>query len=80
MNRSAWTTVLLTLGAALLVVGAGGLIFIYSGAYNVAATDDLSPISRWIFPATAANSIRAHAEGPLDPPLNATTAMARSGA
>ena len=80
MNRSPWLTALLTLGVALLVVVAGGLLYIYSGAYNVAATDDIEPLGRFVFSTTTTKSIQAHAEGPLDPPLNTTPAMVQSGA
>ena len=80
MNRPVWLTVLLTLGAALLVVVVGGLLYIYSGAYNVGATDDIEPLGRFVFSTTTTKSIQAHAEGPLDPPLDATPAMVQSGA
>ena len=80
MKRSLWFTVSLTLGAFLLVVGAAGLLYIYSGAYNVASTDDLEPFMRWVFGTTAVQSIQARAEGPLDPPLEVTEAMVQSGA
>ena len=80
MNHSPWLTALLTAGALFAVGAAAGLAYIYSGAYNVAAMDDIEPLGRFVFNTTTEESIQAHAEEPLDPPLNITGAMIQSGA
>ena len=80
MNRFPWLTALLTAGALFAVAAAAGLAYIYSGAYNVGATDDIEPLGRFVFSTTTEESIQAHAEAPLNPPLNVTGAMVQSGA
>lgn len=49
----------------LLVIGC--LVVVYSGAYNVAATEGHMPFVRWALDTTTRNSVRSHAEG-LEPP------------
>lgn len=56
------TTVLLTLLGTLVLVVVAGLIFIYSGAYDVAAVDEHSGLVRWALTTTQARSVRAHAD------------------
>lgn len=64
--------------ATLLILIAAGLIVVYTGAYNVAASDGHAPITRWAFDTTMKNSIRARADG-LTPP-EFTPAGLREGA
>lgn len=61
-------TVVLTLLAALILFVLGALAFIYSGLYNVAATEaHLGPV-RWILNTTQVKSVEARANGVPDPP------------
>ena len=72
------------LGAAAGVIGlivlAGiiGLITVYSGGYNVAATEDHSAFGRWAASTTLKNSIQSRA--PTDDPPSFTEAMVEAGA
>jgi len=52
--------------AILLLVG-GVAALIYSGAYNVAASEDDTALEKWILRATMTNSVKAHA-GATAPP------------
>ena len=51
---------------ALAVIG--GLIFIYSGVFDIAASDPHWPITRWVFETARTRSIKAHAAGIQAPP------------
>lgn len=62
----------------LLVFAMIGLIVVYTGAYNVAASQGHSPLARWTLDTTMENSIRNRAAG-LEPP-EFTTADLREGA
>ncbi|WP_036767509.1 c-type cytochrome [Parvularcula oceani] len=62
----------------LALLGIFGLITVYSGGYNVAATEDHSAFGRWALSTTMTNSIEARA--PADEPPTFTAAMARAGA
>src|SRR5437868_13106389 len=53
--------------AGLLVI-LGAFAAIYAGAYNVAATEPHSPITRWIMETARMRSIKAHAAGITVPP------------
>ncbi|AGK58759.1 cytochrome C class I protein [Hyphomicrobium denitrificans 1NES1] len=56
--------------AALAVLAAGGLIYIYSGTYNVAASNPHSPILGWVLVTARDKSIAARTDevGPPPPP------------
>jgi mono/diheme cytochrome c family protein len=56
--------------AALVVLAVGGLIYIYSGTYNVAASKSDSKIIRWVMETAREKSIEARADkvGPQPPP------------
>ena len=54
--------VLLTLVAMILVALAAGLLVIYSGAYNVAATEDHWDLTRWVLNTTQRHSVDERAE------------------
>ena len=45
------------------------LIFIYSGIYNIAATEPHLGVERWILVTTMEQSVRSHADGIDVPPL-----------
>lgn len=71
--------ILATLGTALLVVVAAYLIFVYSGVYNVAATDPHNDFVRWTLVKTTTNSIESHA-GDVTVPANLSdSSMIRAG-
>lgn len=63
---------------ALLVLAVIGLIVIYTGAYNVAATDGHTRFARWALDTTMHNSVRSHAD--LVEPPELTPADLRTGA
>lgn len=52
------TTLVVTAALAVLA----GVAYMYSGLYNVAATAEHNPLSRWILKTTQKNSVQAHAE------------------
>jgi len=56
-------TVLATLLSATVLAVAGGAAFIYSGVFNVAATDPHSPATYWVLEKARVRSIQAHATG-----------------
>lgn len=59
--------VILTILILFLVGVAGFAAFIYSGVYNVAATnEDTRPVT-WLFRAVLVNSVERHAEGIVSP-------------
>jgi mono/diheme cytochrome c family protein len=51
-----------------LVVVLGGLAFIYSGLYDVAATGQHWAVTRWVLETARTRSIKAHAAGIEAPP------------
>lgn len=59
-------------GAAimLIVLALGGLIFIYSGIYNVAASDDHTALEKWVLSTTMHNSVEAYADNIAVPDLD----------
>jgi mono/diheme cytochrome c family protein len=54
---------LASIAVILAVVVLGGLVFIYSGIYNVAADDPHWPATQWILETVRMRSIKAHAAG-----------------
>jgi cytochrome c2 len=69
--------VLLTLlGAGVIAVGAG-LIVIYTGAYNVAATEPHLTPTRWVLDTTFRNSVAQRAEHLEQPPLDGGDVLGR---
>ena len=56
-----------------------GLIVVYSGAYNVAATEEHTSFVRWAFDTTFQNSIELRA-AEIVPPENVTPEMVTAGA
>jgi mono/diheme cytochrome c family protein len=61
-------TALLTILALLILAVLGGLFFIYSGSYNVAATSKDSGVVHWVFATTREESIDRRAEDVIPPP------------
>lgn len=62
-------TVIATLIAVAVIIPLAGLGIIYSGAYNVAATNEHWPIVERLLNTTVHNSVAARAEGIEVPPL-----------
>ncbi|MFC4171622.1 c-type cytochrome [Microvirga sp. GCM10011540] len=63
----------------LAVLGITGLIVVYSGAYNVAATEEHASFTRWAFDTTFHNSVEQHADD-ITVPGNFTPEMIAAGA
>lgn len=63
-QRSAAIAVLATLA----VLVAGGLIFMYAGVYNVAATEDHTALGRWVLNTGQNRSVAVRAGEVPDPP------------
>jgi mono/diheme cytochrome c family protein len=61
-------TVIAALLIAALIVALGGLGFIYSGGYDVAATSPDWVVTRWVLETARTRSIKAHAAG-IEAPL-----------
>lgn len=62
--------------AVLLLCAAIGLIVVYTGAYNVAATEEHSSLGRWAFDTTFHRSVRTRAAD-IEPPANLTAMVGR---
>ena len=62
--------ILLTLIAVVVIAAVAALAVIYTGAYNVAATDPHFPPVRWALDTTFKNSVRLRAEDIETPPLD----------
>ena len=72
MNASAGKTrtILVSVAATLLVLALAGVGLMYSGAYDVAATDEHSGATRWVLRTTTVRSIKAHPEESLELPTD----------
>lgn len=70
---------LLALGLTLGVL-AGGLAFVYSGAFDVAATTPHWAVTRWALSTVMLRSVRSHARGIETPPGFDEVERARAGA
>ena len=62
--RTAGLAVLLTL----LVLLVGGLLYVYAGAYNVAATQDHTALGRWVLSTGQQRSVAVRARELSEPP------------
>lgn len=60
-------TIFLTIVAILVLAVAGGVLFIYTGSYNVAASSKDSGIIRWVLQTTREESIDRRAEDVIPP-------------
>ena len=68
-NRGkALKTILSTLIVLVVLIVAGGVLFIYSGAYDVAASSPDSAFTRWLFATTREHSIESRADDVVPPP------------
>jgi mono/diheme cytochrome c family protein len=56
-----WAKIIVALLVASLIVLGIGVAYLYSGAYNVAATDAHTDLMRWVLSTTQERSIRNHA-------------------
>ena len=63
----------------LVVLGAIGLFVVYTGAYNIAATEDHTSVTRWAFDTNFRTSVKRRAGG-VAAPENITPAMIAAGA
>lgn len=75
----------LTVAMVVTFFGLGLVAFAYSGAVNVAASEDYLPGAKWFFDTVSDNSIKAQAEesaqrGEIAAPAQVTDAMLRTGA
>jgi len=59
--------IIATIGALVLIVVIGGLIFIYSGFYNVAATIPHCSLMKWMLNTVSDRSVQHQAKG-ISPP------------
>ncbi|MEJ7930155.1 cytochrome c [Ramlibacter sp. AN1015] len=57
-----WSGLIAGLMAALAVLAVGALALVYSGSYNVAATEEHASLTRWAFDTTMRRSVRQRAE------------------
>jgi mono/diheme cytochrome c family protein len=69
-RRSTLVTVLVTLAASGAFALVAGLVFVFSGFYNVGATDPHWPLTHWLIETGRMRSIEAHADGIIAPELN----------
>lgn len=65
--------------AAFVLIAIIGLTVMYTGAYNVAASDPHARIARWILDSTFHNSVRARSEEEAVQPALIKTADLRTG-
>ena len=64
-------TLLASLALMLVLLAVGGLAFLYSGLYDVAATAPDWPVTRWALETVRTRSIETHAAGiPVPPELD----------
>jgi mono/diheme cytochrome c family protein len=68
VHKGTFRTAALSIGALLLLIVVIGLIVIYSGAYNVAATAGHTGLTSWILDTAQHNSVAARAESVSAPP------------
>ncbi|HEY0844383.1 MAG TPA: cytochrome c [Noviherbaspirillum sp.] len=68
-----------TFAVAALLIAAAALVFVYSGWYNVAASEPHTRATRVVLEAVMENSVKARADG-IRAPENFTREMARQGA
>lgn len=64
----AWKQILATVGILIVAGIVFGLIFVYSGLYNVAADDEIWSVTEWVLVTTRENSVEARVDEVEDPP------------
>jgi mono/diheme cytochrome c family protein len=62
--------IILTVLFTIISLGVIGLVFIYSGSYNVSAMEPDSGLVHWVLETTSDNSVDAHSENIIVPELN----------
>jgi mono/diheme cytochrome c family protein len=71
MDGRDWKVAGVTVAIGVAALGLGGLAFMYSGAYNVAATAEHTPVVRWALQTTQARSVKARGDrAPKAPPFD----------
>ena len=70
--------IILTVIFTFIVLAILGVIFIYSGIYNVSAIKPETGITKWVLETTSDNSVEHHAKGIQVPDLN-DSAMIKEG-
>ncbi len=77
-NRHTWRIVFTTIVACAALVVLGGVAFLYSGAYNVAASEPHTGVMRWALGTLQERSVAMRAAGvPSAPPID--SAMLQHG-
>lgn len=76
MGRDSVTKMLIGAAVLALAVVVVGLVYMYSGAYNIAATDPHTGPVRWVLQTTQEQSIAAHAGDVPEPPALDSSAVA----
>ncbi len=66
-------------GGTLVLIALVGLAVVYTGAYNIAATEEHASVTRWAFDTTFRNSVESRAPD-LVPPDEFTDSMIAAGA
>ena len=77
-GKRSWLVIASVFGT-LAALAIGGLIVIYTGAYNVAASADHTGLGRWVLETAMENSVRSRASG-LEPPARFAAAEIAAGA
>lgn len=73
MDRKTWKIVGTTVAIAIVVGGLGALAVMYSGAYNVAATAEHTPLVQWVLGTTQERSVKARGDNvPMAPPFDSS--------
>lgn len=73
MGDKTWKIVGATVAIAIAVGGLGALAVMYSGAYNVAATAEHTPLVQWVLGTTQARSVKARGDNvPMAPRFDST--------
>lgn len=76
MDGRTWKVAGITAFVVLAVPALGGLAFVYSGAYNVAATEGHTGLTQWVLETTKDQSIRARGVEAPHPPIFDSTLVA----
>lgn len=66
-------SVVIALEILIILLIAALLLFVYSGWYNMAASEEHTGVTRWLIETTRTRSVRSHAEGIQVPPLERTS-------
>ena len=78
-NMSFGLGIALGIGTVVVLAAALGLFVVYTGAFNIAATEEHSSLTRWAFDNTFRSSIERRA-AQVDPPSAFTAEMIEQGA